>query len=312
MHPEVQSVLREVEKAIVGKTDVIEKILLVLLAEGHVLLDDVPGVGKTTLAVALSRAMDLRCHRIQFTPDVLPSDIVGFSTVDRETGALRYHPGVVNDANLLLGDEINRTSSKTQSALLEAMEERQVTVDGQTYPLPRPFAVIATQNQVGAAGTQLLPYAQLDRFMARLTVGYPDREAQIALLRDRQTENPLDQVQSVMKLEDILKIQQDIRNVTVKDAILDYISRLAVASREDPRIELGISPRGALFLNRLAKAHAWADGRDYVTGGDVQSVFHDVCEHRILLSRKGRLEEATVSAVLDSLLASVPVPDRGV
>ena len=312
MRPEVQSVLREVEKAIVGKATVIEKILLVLLAEGHVLLDDVPGVGKTTLAVALSRAMDLRCRRVQFTPDVLPSDIVGFSTVDRETGALRYHPGVVNDANLLLGDEINRTSSKTQSALLEAMEERQVTVDGQTYPLPRPFAVIATQNQVGAAGTQLLPYAQLDRFMARLTVGYPDREAQVALLRDRQTENPLDQVQSVMRQEDILKIQRDIRLVTVKDAILDYISRLAIASREDPRIELGISPRGALFLNRLAKAHAWADGRDYVTGGDVQSVFHDVCGHRVLLSRKGRLEGSTVSAVLDSLLASVPVPDRGV
>ena len=312
MRAEIQSVLREVEKAIVGKTAVIEKLLLILLAEGHVLLDDVPGVGKTTLALALNRAVDLRCRRVQFTPDVLPSDIVGFSTVDRETGALRYRPGVVNDANLLLGDEINRTSSKTQSALLEAMEERQVTVDGQTYPLPRPFAVIATQNHVGAAGTQLLPYAQLDRFMARLTVGYPDLEAQIALLRDRQTENPLDSVECVLHRDELLRMQEDVRKVTVKDAILDYISRLAIASREDPRVEVGISPRGALFLNRLAKAHAWAEGRDYVTGGDVQAVFRDVCGHRVLLSRRGRQEDATVDAVLDALLASVPVPDRGV
>ena len=312
MRSEVQSVLREVEKVIVGKTAVIGKILLVLLAEGHVLLDDVPGVGKTTLAVALGRAVDLRCRRVQFTPDVLPSDLVGFSTVDRETGALRYRPGVLNDANLLLGDEINRTSSKTQSALLEAMEERQVTVDGQTYPLPRPFTVIATQNQVGAAGTQLLPYAQMDRFMARLTVGYPDREAQVALLRGRQTENPLDGIACVLRRDDLLQMQRDVRRVTVKDTILDYISRLAVASREDPRVELGVSPRGALFLTRMAKDHAWAEDRDYVTGGDVQAVFHDVCAHRVLLSRRGRLEQATVTGVLDDLLASVPVPDRGV
>ena len=312
MRSEVQSVLREVEKVIVGKTAVIGKILLVLLAEGHALLDDVPGVGKTTLAVALGRAVDLRCRRVQFTPDVLPSDLVGFSTVDRETGALRYRPGVLNDANLLLGDEINRTSSKTQSALLEAMEERQVTVDGQTYPLPRPFTVIATQNQVGAAGTQLLPYAQMDRFMARLTVGYPDREAQVALLRDRQTENPLDGVACVLRRDDLLQMQRDVRRVTVKDTILDYISRLAIASREDPRVELGVSPRGALFLTRMVKARAWAEGRDYVTGGDVQAVFHDVCAHRVLLSRRGRLEQATVTGVLDDLLASVPVPDRGV
>ena len=312
MRSEVQSVLREVEKVIVGKTAVIGKILLVLLAEGHALLDDVPGVGKTTLAVALGRAVDLRCRRVQFTPDVLPSDLTGFSTVDRETGALRYRPGVLNDANLLLGDEINRTSSKTQSALLEAMEERQVTVDGQTYPLPRPFAVIATQNQVGAAGTQLLPYAQMDRFMARLTVGYPDREAQVALLRDRQTENPLDRVACVLRREDLLRMQEDVRRVTVKDAVLDYISRLAIASREDPRIELGVSPRGALFLTRMAKARAWAEGRDYVTGSDVQAVFHDVCAHRVLLSRRGRLEQAAVPGVLDDLMATVPVPDRGV
>ena len=312
MRSEVQSVLREVEKVIVGKTAVIGKILLVLLAEGHALLDDVPGVGKTTLAVALGRAVDLRCRRVQFTPDVLPSDLTGFSTVDRETGALRYRPGVLNDANLLLGDEINRTSSKTQSALLEAMQERQVTVDGQTYPLPRPFAVIATQNQVGAAGTQLLPYAQMDRFMARLTVGYPDREAQVALLRDRQTENPLDRVACVLRREDLLRMQEDVRRVTVKDAVLDYISRLAIASREDPRIELGVSPRGALFLTRMAKARAWAEGRDYVTGSDVQAVFHDVCAHRVLLSRRGRLEQAAVPGVLDDLLATVPVPDRGV
>ena len=309
MRDEIARVVREIRKAIAGKDEVIGKILGAMLADGHILLDDVPGVGKTTLAIAISKAVQLRYHRVQFTPDVMPSDIVGFSIYDRESGNFVFRPGVLQDTNLLLGDEINRTSSKTQSALLEAMEERQVTVDGNTYPLAEPFTVIATQNRVGTAGTQMLPYAQMDRFLIRLSMGYPDHEAQMEMMRKRQTENPLDRVQPVLTREDLLRMRQAVREVTVKDAVLDYISRLAIASREDDRIETGVSPRGALFLNRMARANAWMDGRDYVTGSDVQAVFPDVCGHRIILSRRARTENTDVSDVLDSLLETVPVPD---
>lgn len=309
MRDELNAVLKEVQKAIVGKDEVVSKILTAMLAEGHILLDDVPGVGKTTLAVALSRAMGLTYHRIQFTPDVLPSDIVGFSIYDKNSGDFIYRPGVLNDANLVLGDEINRTSSKTQSALLEAMEERQITVDGNTYPLQKPFLVIATQNNVGTAGTQFLPYAQIDRFLVRLTIGYPDHEAQMRMMRERQTEDPLGQVRCVLPKADLLRMQKEAAAVTVRDNILDYISRLAIASREDPLVEIGISPRGAIFLNRAAKARAYADGRDYVTSSDVCAVFHDVCAHRVLLNRKAYASGASVSQVLDGLLQRVEVPD---
>ena len=309
MRDELNAVLKEVQKAIVGKDEVVGKILTAMLAEGHILLDDVPGVGKTTLAVALSRAMGLTYHRIQFTPDVLPSDIVGFSIYDKNSGDFIYRPGVLNDANLVLGDEINRTSSKTQSALLEAMEERQITVDGNTYPLPKPFLVIATQNHVGTARTQFLPYAQIDRFLVRLTIGYPDHEAQMRMMRERQTEDPLGQVRCVLSKDDLLRMQKEAAAVTVRDNILDYISCLAIASREDPLVEIGISPRGAIFLNRAAKARAYADGRDYVTSSDVCAVFHDVCAHRVLLNRKAYASGASVSQVLDGLLQRVKVPD---
>ncbi|MBQ8952819.1 MAG: MoxR family ATPase, partial [Clostridia bacterium] len=281
MRQELERVLCEIEKVIAGKRDVIEKILMALLAEGHVLLDDVPGVGKTTLAVALCRAVGLSCQRVQFTPDVLPSDLVGFSVYDRESGGFSYHPGALNHANLLLGDEINRASSKTQSALLEAMEEKQVTVDGATYPLQKPFLVIATQNSVGAAGTQFLPYAQMDRFLVRLSLGYPDYDAQMAMLKSRQGVNPADQVERVLTREELLAMQREVARVTAKEAILDYITRLTMASRSHEMIEVGVSPRGALFLDRMAKARAYWEGRDYVTGGDVQAVFKDVCAHRV-------------------------------
>ncbi len=309
MRDEIARVTAEIRKAIIGKDEAIGKILAAMLADGHILLDDVPGVGKTTLAVAISRAIRLKYHRVQFTPDVMPSDITGFSIYDRESGSFVFRPGVLQDTNLLLGDEINRTSSKTQSALLEAMEERQVTVDGNTFPLPEPFTVIATQNRVGTAGTQMLPYAQMDRFLIRLSIGYPDHAAQMEMMRSRRTDNPLDQVRPVLEAEDLLRMRREVQRVTVRDAILDYISRLAIASREDDRIETGISPRGILFLNRTAQAHAWMDGRDYVTGSDVQAVFADVCGHRIILSRTARTENKAVSDVLDSLLRTVPVPD---
>ena len=310
MEKKLQAIISEVQKAVIGKQTVIEKVLMALLADGHILLDDIPGVGKTTLALALSRALGLQYNRIQFTPDVLPSDIVGFSVYNKETGGFEYKSGVVTNTNLLLGDEINRTSSKTQSALLEAMEERQVTVDGRTYPLQTPFTVIATQNNVGTAGTQMLPYAQMDRFLVRLSIGYPDYEAQMTILRDRQNAEPLSAVREVVTRDEVVRMQQEVRAVTAKDVVLDYITRLTMASREHPMLELGISPRGALFLDRMAKAHAYLDGRDYVTGEDVQAVFCDVCAHRVILSQEARLEAKSAQDVLQDLLRRVDVPDR--
>ncbi len=306
MRPQLENVLREIEKVIAGKRKVAEKILMAMLAEGHVLLDDVPGVGKTTLAVALSRAVGLSFRRIQFTPDVLPSDIVGFTMYEKGSGSFVYRPGVLNHVNLLLGDEINRAASKTQSALLEAMEERQITVDGNTYPLEAPFLVIATQNSVGTAGTQILPYAQMDRFLVCLSLGYPDYEAQMTMLRDRQDANPLDKVETVLGKEDLIAMQREVRAITVREVIFDYIVRLATASREHEDVEIGISPRGALFLDRMAKAKAYLEGRDYVTGADVQDVFMDVCAHRVLLKEGA----GTVKQVLEELLKKVETPDR--
>lgn len=308
MHRQLEQILLEVEKAVTGKRDVLEKVLMALLSEGHVLLDDVPGVGKTNLALAISRALGLKYRRIQFTPDVLPSDIVGFSMFDREAGAFRYVPGAVNDANLLLGDEINRTSSKTQSALLEAMEERQVTVDGEIHPLRRPFCVIATQNRVGTAGTQPLPHAQMDRFLVQLTVGYPDFDSQMEILRRRRTENPLELVNQAADVETVLSLQREAQNVSVHDDILGYITRLCMASRENPAVLLGISPRGALSLSRMARSCALLRGRDYVVVEDVQEIFTDVCAHRILLSQKARMEKRTAVDVTAELLRTVKVP----
>ncbi len=295
------------EKVIVGKREAISKILTALLADGHVLLDDVPGVGKTSLAVALSRAVGFSFQRIQFTPDVLPSDLVGFSMYDKLSGDFVYRPGAISRAHLVLGDEINRASSKTQSALLEAMEERQVTVDGQTYPLETPFLVIATENSVGTAGTQPLPYAQMDRFLIRLSLGYPDYEAQMAMLRDRQDQDPQETVVRVMDREEWIARQREVRAVTVKDAILDYITRLTMASRGHEKTEVGISPRGALCLGRMAKAWAYLEGRDYVTGADVQAVFADVCAHRLLLKENAGV---TVREVLSDLIRKTENPDR--
>ncbi len=308
MRQELEKVILEVENVIAGKRDVIEKLLMALLAGGHVLLDDVPGVGKTTLAVALSHAMDLAYKRVQFTPDVLPSDLVGFSMYEQSTGKFVYHPGVLNCANLLLGDEINRASNKTQSALLEAMEEKQVTVDGSTYSLMTPFLVIATQNTVGAAGSQFLPFAQIDRFMVRLSVGYPDYDAQMAMLRARQGCNPEDRVQCVMQKEKLLSMQSEVKHVSSKEAILDYITRLTIASRNHEAVKVGISQRGAIFLDRMSKAHAWMDERDYVTGSDVQAVFQDVCGHRVLL--KDTSDRKNVEEVLSDLVRTVESPDR--
>ena len=308
MNSQLSAICGEVNKVIIGKEAVVEKVLMAMLADGHILLDDVPGVGKTTLAVAFARAIGLHYARIQFTPDVLPSDIVGFSMYQQQTGEFRYMPGAVTNANLVLADEINRTSSKTQSALLEAMEERQVTVDGTVHPLPKPFLVIATENQVGAAGTQLLPHAQLDRFLVQLTIGYPDFESEVDILRGRRTENPIDSVRQTITAADLLRLQQQTAAVTMKDSILEYITRLAAATRTHEWIQLGVSPRGALAVSKMARACAMVRGRDYVIPEDVQAVFSDVCAHRILLSQKARTERKTAQDVLAQILKDVAAP----
>ena len=308
MNSQLSAICGEVNKVIIGKEAVVEKVLMAMLADGHILLDDVPGVGKTTLAVAFARAIGLKYSRIQFTPDVLPSDIVGFSMYQQQTGEFRYMPGTVTNANLVLADEINRTSSKTQSALLEAMEERQVTVDGTVHPLPKPFLVIATENQVGAAGTQLLPHAQLDRFLVQLTIGYPDFASEVDILRGRRTENPIDAVRQTITAADLLRLQQQTASVTMKDSILEYITRLAAATRTHEWIQLGVSPRGALAVSKMARACAMVRGRDYVIPEDVQAVFTDVCAHRILLSQKARTERKTAQDVLAQILKDVAAP----
>ena len=309
MNTGVENILHEVRKAIVGKDAVLEKILMTILSGGHVLLDDVPGTGKTTTALAFSRALGLQYGRIQFTPDVLPSDIVGFSLYHRDTGAFTYQPGAVM-TNLLLADEINRTSSKTQSALLEVMEERQVTVDGVTRPLPVPFVVIATQNPVGSAGTQLLPQAQLDRFMVRLAMGYPDFASQVNILRDRHDGDPLDAVSTVSSAEALLAMQAQARAVHTADDLLAYITRLAEASRSHPLVTLGVSPRGALAVCRMCRSRAFMAGRDYVLPDDVADIFADVCAHRLILSPKARITGASAADVLTELLETVPRPDH--
>ena len=304
----IAMIMDEMGKAILGKTDVLQKVFAAVLAEGNILLDDVPGTGKTTMAIALGKVLGLSFNRIQFTPDVLPSDIVGFSLYDKETGGFVYQPGVVNQTNLLLADEINRTSSKTQSALLEAMEEKQVTVDGNSYPLPKPFLAIATQNQVGAAGTQLLPHAQLDRFLIRTTVGYPDHETQKSILRGHQLADPIDSIRQIITLDSLLVLQDIASRITLSDEIIDYISRLVIATRESNYLTLGISPRGALALSRMSRSIAMMKGRDYVVPEDVIGVFTDVCAHRVLLSQAARSERLTEAEVLQSIVKQVRLP----
>ena len=283
-----EQIQNEIKKAIIGKDDVIRKVLMAVLAQGHILLEDIPGVGKTTLAMAFARALGLDSRRIQFTSDTLPSDIIGFSVYEKESGKLQYKSGAIM-TNLLLADEINRTSSKTQSALLEAMEEHQVTVDGVTHPLPDPFVVLATQNPVGSAGTQLLPSAQLDRFLMRLSMGYPDRDSQVALMKERHHSNPLDQLKAVVDIPELRKL-------------------IAEASRHQEYIQLGVSPRGALAVCRTAKANAFLKGRDYVLPEDVEEVFLSVCAHRLVLSAKARLHEYTADDLLTEILKDVKKP----
>lgn len=308
MHENILHIQNEVKKAIVGKDDVINKVLMAILAQGHVLMEDVPGVGKTTLATAFAKALGLDTKRVQFTSDTMPSDIIGFSVYDMQKGELQYKPGAVM-TNLLLADEINRTSSKTQSALLEAMEEKQVTVDGVTRQLNNPFIVLATQNPVGTAGTQMLPAAQMDRFLMRVSMGYPDRNSQIEIMKDRHHSNPIDTVMPALDIPQLLELIDKTNQVYVADIIYDYIQDLVEKTREDVYVQLGISPRGALALCRTAKACAFMNGRDYVISDDVMEVFSCVCAHRLILSPKARLHEQTAEEILSGILTEVKKPD---
>ncbi len=305
-----EQVIQEVRKVFIGKDEIIEKVLMAIYAGGHVLLEDAPGVGKTTLALAFSRALDLSYKRVQFTPDTMPSDITGFSVYNKETGELEYKPGAA-DCHLLLGDEINRTSPKTQAALLEVMEEGSVTVDGITHVLPKPWFCIATQNHYGTAGTQALPESQLDRFMVRLSIGYPGRDSQVQILKSRRGIGDMDLVCARMTGDDIREIQGYLYSIRVVDDVLYYIADLCAATRKHPMVELGVSPRGVSALTQYARARAVLKERDYVVPEDVQAVLEDVCAHRLVMKPQARMEGITAEDILRSVKEEVTAPSLG-
>ena len=302
-----KSILDELKKAVVGKDNVLIMALLAILARGHILLEDIPGVGKTTMALAFSKALGLEYHRIQFTPDVLPSDIVGFSLYDRESGQMTYKPGAIL-CNLFLADELNRATSRTQSALLEAMEEGNVTVDGVTHPVPDPFVVIATQNPVGASGTQLLPDSQLDRFMVRLSLGYPRPSDELDLLNRKQMGNPLDQVRCIADREGLKSIRYAIDATFVDKKIMDYVIRLSNATRSHSAILQGASPRASLAVVSMSKAAAWVQGRDYVVPNDVKLIYPSTITHRLILTPEAKASGQTADAVLNDIMAHTAPP----
>ena len=299
-------ILREVGKVIVGKDETMIKVLLAIVAGGHILMEDIPGVGKTTMAVSLSRALGLDYNRVQFTPDVLPSDITGYSIFDKNTGSMSYQKGAVL-CNLFLADELNRATSRTQSALLQAMEEGEVTVDNNTYPVPRPFIVIATQNPTGAKGTQMLPDSQMDRFMLRVSMGYPSHRDEIEMIRRRQSGVSTETVEQVVSRQELLQIRKDAEQIYLKEEMIDNIVSLCEKTRNDPAILQGASPRASLALTALSKATAWIQGRDYVLPRDVRFVFRDCIEHRLIWSQEMAEADARTE-VLTKLFASVKAP----
>lgn len=299
----IGKVMDEVKKAVVGKDAVLLRAVLAILAGGHILLEDVPGVGKTTMALAFSKALGLRYNRMQFTPDVLPSDVTGFSLYNKAVGKMEYQPGAVL-CDLFLADELNRATSRTQAALLEAMEEGQVTVDGVTHALPRPFIVIATQNPAGASGTQLLPDSQLDRFMVKLSLGYPEPQDELRMLRRKQKGNPLDGVQQALDKAGLAALRAQTDQVYVSDEVLDYIVRLVAGTRTLPELVQGASPRATLAVAAMAKAAALARGADYVTPADVRRIFHCTVAHQLIPAPQTR----DVDALLDDLMRSISAP----
>ena len=302
-----QQIMEQVRQVVVGKDDVLQWVLAAILAKGHILLEDVPGVGKTTMALTYSKVLSLDYSRVQFTPDVLPSDITGYSIPDQRTGEIVYQKGAII-CNLFLADELNRATSRTQSALLEAMEEGQVTVDGISHKLPEPFTVIATQNPAGAAGTQLLPDSQMDRFIVRLSLGYPAPDAEIAMVMDRQAGNPLHKLSALLTREALVAMQDEVERTYVKDDIVKYIVDLIVATRNNENIFRGASPRATLAVTAMAKAMAQIRGRDYVIPSDVQTVFVRTVAHRLQLSAKAEGRKLSAEQVLTDIIKQVPAP----
>ena len=302
-----KQIIEEVNKAFIGKNDIIEKVLMTIYAGGHILLEDCPGVGKTTLAMAFSKVLGLSSKRIQFTPDTLPSDITGFTMFNRETNKFEYREGAAN-CQLLLADEINRTSPKTQSALLEIMEEGTITIDGETHMLPTPFICIATQNPLGSAGTQPLPESQLDRFMVSLSIGYPTLENQMKIIRLQRYSNPLLDLKAVTDPRNILEVQNYLTSVKIADPVLSYAISLCEESRRHSMVDLGISPRGVAALVRMSKANAVLKERNYVIPEDLQNVFCDVCAHRLVPRPQARVEGIDAREILTDIMDTVKPP----
>lgn len=302
----IDAILSETGKAVLGKDEVLRRILAAILAGGHILIDDIPGVGKTTIAVAFTHVLGLDYKRMQFTPDVLPSDITGFSMYDKNSGTFRYMPGSAM-TNFFLADEINRASPKTQSALLEVMQEGRLSVDGKTYAVPQPFIVMATQNPFGSSGTQELPESQTDRFMIRITVGYPEREDEIRILSGER-KNPAEGLSSVITPEGLLALREEVSRIHVEESLYGYMVDIARATRNHPDIRLGVSPRGTMALSSMARAHALMEGRSYATPDDVAAVAPYTLGHRISLTGDARYAGKTAESVLTELLSSLPLP----
>ena len=302
-----QKILGQVRRVIVGKDQALLWVMAAMLSGGHILLEDIPGVGKTTMAVAFSKVMGLRCNRVQFTPDVLPSDVTGYSVLDQATGKMVYQPGAVL-CNLFLADELNRATSRTQSALLEAMEEGQVTVDGVRHVLPKPFIVIATQNPTGAAGTQMLPDSQMDRFTIRMSLGYPSAADEAVMVLNRQGKVPMDDLTQLLSTQALAAMQEEVSKTYIGELVVNYVVALIHATRNNTQILRGASPRATLAVTAMAKAVAQLRGRDYVTPKDVQEVFLRTVAHRLLLTPKAEAAGVTAYQVLGEILETVPAP----
>lgn len=303
----LKKIIKNVENVIVGKRDVIELVITALISNGHILLEDVPGVGKTRLIAAVARSIDGSFKRIQFTADVLPSDVTGFSVYNQKTGDFEFKNGAIM-SQFVLADEINRTSPKTQAALLEAMEEKQISVDGVTYKMPQPFMVMATQNPIEFMGTFPLPEAQLDRFLIKISVGYPDAESERSVLSMHQMDDPFETLQAVATPEDIINIQNEVKKVFVHENLEKYIVSIVSATRNHPSVRLGASPRASLALYRTAQATAYINGRDFVIPDDIQKMVIPVMAHRIILSQETKFSNTTADDVLNEIKKSVPVP----
>lgn len=307
MNEQIEKIVNNVEKVIVGKTEVIVNVLTALLSGGHILIEDVPGVGKTKLVWALARSINGQFNRIQLTPDIMPSDIVGFSMINSQTRELEYHHGVAM-CNFLLADEINRASPKAQSSLLEIMEENQISLDGKTYPLPQPFMTFATQNPVETYGTYHLPEAQMDRFLMKISIGYPTKEQEIEILNRKETDEKSLEIQPVTDVSNIISLKEQAEKVYVSNEIKGYILDIISATRDSQYVKLGASPRGSIALMKASKSYAFINGRDFVTPDDVKKMTPNVISHRIILSPKGKATFSSNELAVDELLKNVPVP----